>query len=149
MDREEKLQNIAGKICEANNLYLVETRIRGDVRQPVFEVFADSEQGITLAQCENITRQIQDELDMDDDFVGQYRLDVSSPGVDRSLTFDYEFSKNIGQTLNVTYQNKGEKVTVKGKLTGFDDNTIHLQMDKGEADIPRVDIDQAKVHIPW
>ncbi len=149
MDVKGKLENIAREACEAHNLILVEVRVRGNKQQPIYEVFADSEQGITLGQCEELTRTIQDEMDMDEDFNVNYRLDVSSPGVDRPLVYDYEFKKNRGQMLEVNYDSEGKDESIKGKLIDFDEQIIKIERKKDLVEIPRQSIKKAKVHIQW
>ena len=72
------IDDLARKACDDLKLHLVEVKIRGDRHKPVFEVFADSETGITLGECENLTRALQDYLDMDESIFGDYRLNVSS-----------------------------------------------------------------------
>ena len=53
---QEKIEMLARQACDDLNFFLVEVRIRGDRRQPIFEIYADTEQGITLKQCEILTR---------------------------------------------------------------------------------------------
>ena len=113
----EKLEKIVKPICEAENLYLVELKIGGDAKKAVFKIYADSEKGINLGQCEKLSRLIQDELDMDEQFLKNYRLDVSSPGLDRALVFDWEYKKNIGHNLEITLVS-AEKII--GRLLSFD-----------------------------
>jgi len=150
MTIEEKLEQIVKPLCEAEKLYLVEIKIRGDFRHPVFEIYADSEQGITLGQCEKLSRQIQDELDMDDDFQQSYRLDVSSPGLERPLVHDWEFRKNLGQTLQLITES-GQKIT--GKLLAVDRETVQLEVGKGkqrnQQKVKRSEVVQAKVKLQW
>ena len=101
MTIEEKIKKIADSVILAEGLNLIEVKIRGDAKNPVFEIYADNEKGITLGQCQKISRQIQDELDMDDSFQQNYRLDVSSPGLDRALIYDWQFKKSVGQRLEL------------------------------------------------
>jgi len=145
MDLTEKLQTIAAKICQSQNLHLVEVKVRGSARQPLLEVFADSEQGITLRQCENLSRLIQDELDMDEAFMGGYRLNVSSPGLDRPLSEDWEFNKNLGKKVIVVFTENGESRTTEGVLNSFDAHELVVD----QKPISRSTITKVKVKIQW
>lgn len=144
---EEKLKKIVKPICEAENLHLVELKIRGDAKKKVFEIYADSEQGINLGQCEKLSRLIQDELDMDDQFQNNYRLDVSSPGLDRALEFDWEYKKNIGHNLEITLT---AAETLAGRLLSFDEEVLNIENESGQQQIiKRSDVKQVKVKIQW
>jgi len=145
MNLTEKLQAAAAKICQRQNLHLVEVKVRGSVRQPLLEVFADSEQGITLRQCATLSRLIQDELDMDETFTSNYRLNVSSPGLDRPLTEDWEFKKNLGKKVVVAFTENGEARTTEGELKSFDAQELVVE----QKHINRSDVTKVKVKIQW
>jgi ribosome maturation factor RimP len=144
-----RIKELAQKVCEELNLYLIEVRIRGDQRNPIFEVFADSELGITLGQCEELTRKIQDELDISDFGLPNYRLNVSSPGVDRALEFDFEYKKNIGKNLIIKLQRSEDEDQITGKLTDFNEDELELEVDGSKRKIARNDVTEAKVKIQW
>jgi len=143
----EKLEKIVKPICEAENLYLVELKIGGDAKKSVFKIYADSEKGINLGQCEKLSRLIQDELDMDEQFLKNYRLDVSSPGLDRALVFDWEYKKNIGLNLEITLVSAEKAI---GRLLSFDENTLEIEDENGQQQaVARSDVKQVKVKIQW
>ncbi|NOX89649.1 MAG: ribosome maturation factor RimP [Calditrichaeota bacterium] len=149
MDLREKLEAIVRPICENNGFYLLEVRVSGGSHSPVFQVFADNERGITVDECARLSRMIQDELDMNDDFGMNYRLDVSSPGLDHPLKYDWEFKKNVGRHLVVKYRIEEKEWRVTGKLTDFNAETIILETKRGTMEIKRGDIEQAKVKVQW
>ena len=149
MDLRQKLEEIALPLCEKMGIYLVEIRIKGTVHNPVYQIFADTEKGITLAQCEKLSRAVKDELDMDLSLPERYRLDVSSPGLDRPLVHDYEFKKNIGQLLHVQVISEEGERRVEGRLTGFDKEEIEIQTKDKTERIRREQIKQARVQLRW
>lgn len=140
---------LARQACDDLNLFLVEVRIRGDKRQPIFEIFADTETGITLKECEMLTRELQDCIDMDEAFPENYRLNVSSPGLDKPLIWDFEFKRNIGQKLIIKLQSAKGAIEKIGKLTGFDKTSLQLSSDGMTEEIDRSEIIEAKVKIKW
>ena len=83
-------------------------------------VFIDSDEGITLARCQKISRSLEAHLDLDDEVPKNYLLEVSSGGVDRPLSFVRQYPKHIGRKLEVglkdgtKLQGKLEKVHEKG-----------------------------------
>lgn len=149
MSLQDKITEIAGTVCRAHQLYLVEVCVKGDNRRPVFQIFADSEKGITLGQCEQISRAIKDELDMDDDFSMNYRLDVSSPGLDRPLTEPWQFRKNMGYEIEVEYHSGDQAVKTWGKLVNVGADSIELEDKHGRVTIAFKNINRAKAKIQW
>ena len=107
-----------------------------------------NEKGITLGQCQKISRQIQDELDMDDSFQQNYRLDVSSPGLDRALIYDWQFKKSVGQRLELILKS-GERII--GALSAFNEQELEIQTDpkKPVQKLQRADIRQVNIKLQW
>jgi ribosome maturation factor RimP len=146
---QDLIEKLALKVCEDLGFYLVEVRVRGDKRQPVFEIYADTDKGITLKECEVLTRELKDRIDMHEEISGNYRLNVSSPGLDRPLERNYEFRRNIGQLLNVKIETGDAIVQKTGELKGFDENTLHLEISGNPEKIDRADVKEAKVKTKW
>jgi len=149
MDLKNKIEQIITPIIDDRHLYLVELKIHGSFRNPRIELYADSEKGITLGECEQLTRIIRDELDMDGSFDQNYQLNVSSPGLDRPLTGDWEFQKNIGKTLKVKYAVDEANRNIIGTLLKWDAEQIELETDSGTVSIPRRQIIRAKIKLKW
>lgn len=70
----------------------------------VLRIYIDSEKGITLADCERVSRQISALLDVEDPLLGRYNLEVSSPGLDRPLLKERHFQRFIGHSIRVSTQ---------------------------------------------
>lgn len=150
MGLKQQIVEIADRICREQNLHLIDVEVKGDANRTVFQIFADSITGITLGECERVSRLIMDEIDMDDAFPRNYRLDVSSPGLDRPLKTDFDFQKNVGYDLSVQVLEEDEKKTYTGQLLRSDADFIYLTDKKGgEKAIRRKDIDRAKVKLKW
>ncbi len=147
---EEKLKKIAEKICKAHGLFLVEALVKGDRKNPIYQIYADNEAGITLEQCTLLSREIRDELDMDETVDGNYRLDVSSPGLTRPLEADFQFKKNLNRELVVkVFDEDGKRKRYQGVLISFDANKIEIKTSEGLLEINRKNIDQAKLKLAW
>lgn len=71
-------------------------------QQSILRITIDSEKGITLADCERVSRQISALFDIEDPLLGRYNLEVSSPGLDRPLTKEKHFQRYIGHTVRVS-----------------------------------------------
>jgi len=140
---------LAKQACDDLNLFFVEVRIRGDRRQPIFEIFADTEPGITLNECEKLTRELQDRIDMDESFPGNYRLNVSSPGLEKPLIQDFEYQRNIGKQLIIKLHCEAGVIEKTGELRGFDNTNLQLLAGGVTETFKRSEIKEAKVKIKW
>ncbi|MEJ2054753.1 MAG: hypothetical protein P8X42_12605, partial [Calditrichaceae bacterium] len=74
---------------------------------------------------------------------------VSSPGLDRPLVFDYEFQRNIGQIIKVKLETDGSVLERIGGLKGFDKNFIQLDISGHTEQIDRSEVKEAKIKIKW
>lgn len=68
----------------------------------VLRIYIDSERGITLADCERVSRQVSALLDVEDPLRERYTLEVSSPGLDRPLVTERHFQRFIGHYVSIT-----------------------------------------------
>jgi ribosome maturation factor RimP len=115
----------------------------------VLSVFVDTDAGISLHQITNLTREIEDILDLHDPIEGSYRLNVSSPGTDWPLKETWQFRKNIGRNLNIYYEINAEKKHISGKLKEIENNNLLLETKSGDKTIPVSDIKKAVVKLDW
>ena len=82
--------------CE---IWGIEYRPRG--RNSMLKLYIDSPQGIGIDDCERVSRQVSALLDVEDPIVHSYRLEVSSPGVDRVLFRRDQYAANVGERVDV------------------------------------------------
>lgn len=78
-------------------------------------IFIDAPEGITLDDCERVSRQVSAMLDVEDPIIGAYTLEVSSPGVDRPLFTPEHYARHVGQRVRVMLR---RLVDGRRKLTG-------------------------------
>jgi len=150
MDLKTEVAALAETVCRNHDLELIDLEVKGDKKQTVFRVSADPERGITLGECETVSRELMDRIDMDDRFPRNYRLDVSSPGLDRPLKTDLDFRKNTGQDVVAYVREESVKKQVTGQLIRFDADFIYLEdAAQGEKAIRRADLDTVKIKLKW
>ena len=132
------------------NFKLIDVSIHGHNKKQNVKVIADTENGITLNECQKLSQEISDIIFRKDLIDGEYRLDVSSPGLDKTLQFDYEFKRNIGRNLIVSYydgENKLKEVT--GEMIEYNDNQICLKKKEQLIEIKQDKIKNAKIKLKW
>ncbi len=96
-------------------------------------IFIDSDSGVTIDDCENVTRAIDAPLDRLDPIEGNYILEVSSPGVERELVLDRHFDRYLGTPVMVKLIRPDENGIreYKGTLISHDKETITLMLENG------------------
>ena len=136
------------KIITDLGYVLVDVEYKKQVSGMVLELFIDSEKGITLDDCEKVSRALDDPLDeLNPTNDESYTLNVSSLGLDRPLTTEYQFNKYRDKLVEVKFyepfQPYKEKVK-EGWLKGWDDINVAVMFDTehGILLIPRKKIAQ-------
>lgn len=146
----EEIKAVIQPLFDERRVYLVDLELRGAPGSRVLKVYADTMSGITMEEIYRLTRDINDLLDIHDLIEGAYRLEVSSPGIERVFRKGWEFRKNLGRILRVIYREEnGEQNEILGKLVLADEREITLKIKKTETTIPLSSIVGAKVQMKW
>jgi ribosome maturation factor RimP len=143
----ENIREIAQQVAEQNNLFLIDLIVRGSESSRVLEVFIDGEINITADECALVSREISKRID-EKELLKSYRLDVSSPGVDRPLIYLKQYPKHLNRLFEVEYNTSGESSIFKGKLISVEDEVLTFQSNK-EIKIKFPDIIKAKVLVSF
>ena len=113
MNLKEQIIGLLTPLLEDDKYFIVEIQVSpSKIRQKV-TVLIDSDEGISIDECAEISRKLGDLIEEQGIFPNAYTLEVSSPGVDYPLAMPRQFRKNIGRTLKVILPEGIEK---KGQL---------------------------------
>lgn len=117
----------------------------------VLTLYLDSENPITLGDCEKVSRAVEPILDEADPIEQAYYLSVSSIGLDRPLKKDKDFMRNVGKALDVRlYAPIDKKKEYTGTLLRFDEESFTLKLKAGaELSIKRKDASSVKPHLEF
>ncbi len=126
---ESQVQRIAEPIAKALRLDIVDIECHGKGAKTIVRVFVEKEGGIGIQDCEQFHHSLGRALDVDDPVPHAYRLEVSSPGLDRPLKQRKDYDQAVGLNVRVKVHNPVQgKGTVIGQLTEVDDRGITLQV---------------------
>ena len=115
-------------------------------RRPTLRVYIDKDQGVTVDDCASVSRHISGVLDVEDPFLGEYTLEVSSPGIDRLLFKKEQFTAYQEQPIEVKLRFPFEgRRKFRGWFFGFDGDDIVVRVDQHEYLLPLRSIDRARV----
>lgn len=112
----------------------------------VLRIFIESGEGITIEDCEKVSRQVSAILDVEDPISGEYTLEVSSPGIDRPLFKISQFEEYADSEVDIKMRSPLDgRRKFKGRITKIDGNAIRIDVDGTEYDLDHSDIDKASV----
>jgi len=112
---EPKLEEIGG--------FLVDVRINPSGAR--YEVYIDTPSGVTIEQCEKVSRFLSFQMENDPAFPEKYTLDVSSPGMENPLKVQQQFDKNIGKEVEVLLLSGIKKEGILKKADGI---VLHMDV---------------------
>jgi ribosome maturation factor RimP len=130
--KKQQIHSIIEEIVHSSDYLLIDTVVRGSEHKPVIEVFIDSAEGVTTIECADISGKLHAALE-DKDIVNQsYRLDVSSPGIDRPLKFIEQFPRNIDRKFKIIYNNDETTSEFEGKLKSINNTELCFSVKEEE-----------------
>lgn len=113
----------------------------------ILRVYIDKEGGVSINDCEAVSRPLSDKLDEEDPIEGSYTLEVSSAGADRVLKKPEHFAAFIGSEVDVRLYRpiEGKKEFV-GVLTGYENGNVSLE---GDLRFEKKDVAQVRLHVTF
>lgn len=148
----EKTRETLQPVLERRNAFLVDVQVRVERKSLLVQAFADTDEGITIQECADISREVRPLLEARG-FGGPgggLMLEVSSPGIDRPLKFLRQYRRNIGRTFRVRFTQGADSRTITGTLTAVEGEMLTFQPENGEAiSLPFETILESKEELPW
>lgn len=115
-------------------------------RFSLLRIYIDKEGGITLTDCEQVSRQVTGVLDVADPIQGAYNLEVSSPGLDRPLFSLAQFARYIGSEVRLTLSAKLDgRRKFRGRITGTEDDRVQLEVEGSEVTVAADAVETARL----
>lgn len=135
---DEALEKLALDVCERHGVYIYNTEYKKEGSEYYLRLYIDKDGGVTIEDCENVSREISPLLD-DLTFIKEaYIFEVSSPGIDRALTRDWHFEKVMGEEIDIKlFAPIDGKKEISGILKGYDADAITVDTDGKEITIEK------------
>ena len=129
---EQKAEALAQPIVESRGYELVDVEYVKEAGTWYLRLYIDKEGGITINDCEEVSRLFGDRLDEEDFIEDAYVMEVSSPGLDRPLKKEKDYIRSMGKDVDVRlYRQIDRQKEFTGALTAYDDKTVTLTMEDG------------------
>ena len=151
MDRDliPSLWSMIEPVLEPEGIELVDIEFKPEGGRWVLRLYIDTARGVTLGDCELVSRQIGALLDIKDPIVHRYVLEVSSPGINRVLRKERDFRMFAGSPVRIRTRRKltGRR-NFQGILEGMEDSTIILEVDGARVEIDLENVEKANLDLP-
>lgn len=129
---EQKTEELIMPVIDANNFELVDVEFVKEGSNWYLRLFVDKEGGITIDDCEIVSRAMSDILDKEDYIEESYILEVSSPGLGRPLKKDKDFVRSMGSEVEIRlYKAVDKQKEFTGVLVDFDKNNVTIEIEDG------------------
>ena len=137
-----EIEQMVLPITDANNLELVDVEYVKEGGEFFLRIYIDKEGGISLNECELVTRTLNPILDEKDPIKDNYYLEVSSPGLDRPLKKDKDFVRYQGRDVEIKlYKPMNGSKLHEGELVGLtEDKNIKVIIDNKEVEFDKKDV---------
>lgn len=146
----KKLEEVLEPIAAARGAFLVSHAERTERGRKVIQVFIDTDEGISIAQCADLSRELASKLDELNAIQEPYELEVSSPGIEKPLTLLRQYKKNVGRNFVVQYWQESERKTLKGTLASLNEDRLTFVSEKRESTtIEFSKIIESIEELPW
>ena len=114
--------------------------------QSLLRIYIERGEGVTIEDCEKVSRQVSAILDVEDPIAGEYTLEVSSPGIDRPLFTVEQFKLYVASEVNIKLRNSlNGRRRFKGTITEVSGEDIVVRVDGEDYQIHQPDIEKAQL----
>ena len=146
----ELVAALAAPIAEQNGCTLWDVEYVREAGQWFLRVYIDKPEGISINDCEAVSRPLSDALDEADPIEGSYTLEVSSAGADRVLKKPEHFAQFTGSEVDVKlYRAREGRKELTGVLKGYDNGNVTVELPGGDVTLEKKDVAQVRLHVSF
>ncbi|MGN8630945.1 ribosome maturation factor RimP [Blautia sp. HCP3S3_G3] len=138
---EQRAEALLTPIVDANGFELVDVEYVKEAGEWYLRGYIDKPGGITVNDCETVSRAFSDKLDEEDFIDESYIMEISSPGLDRPLKKEKDFVRSMGKLIEIrTYRPIEKQKEFCGVLTAYDSNSVTIDEDGTERTFDKKEI---------
>ncbi|HJD40057.1 MAG TPA: ribosome maturation factor RimP [Candidatus Blautia stercoripullorum] len=138
---EQKAEALISPIVEKYGFELVDVEYVKEGSSFYLRAYIDKPGGITVDDCETVSREFSDKLDEADFIEEAYIMEVSSPGLGRPLKKEKDFKRSIGKEVEIrTYRPIDREKEFYGILKAYDENSVTIDCEEKERTFQKAEI---------
>ena len=123
--------------------------ISENTRGNFIRVVIDAERPVTLDDTTNLSKKLRNDDELDIRFPDGFRLEVTTPGLDKALESPFQFRKNIDRKLKINFSNGDGAQTITGTLVDANDTCVYIRDSGQDFNLDYDQINSAKVLISF
>ena len=146
----QSVTKLIAPTARENNIELVDVEYKKTGKAWTLRVFINKSQGVTVSDCQKLSREIEDLIEVHELIASPYVLEVSSLGLDRPLKKEADFLRNKGKQIQLkTFLPIDNKKKFLGTVRDFTNGTLFLEDKDDVLEIQLANIAQAKLVIKF
>ena len=147
----DRIRRLIEEVVAGQGYELVDAEFKGAGKSTILRIFIDKPDGITHRDCELVTEQVGTVLDVEDLIPSSYTLEVSSPGLDRKLVKESDYTRFDGKLARIqTRIPLNHQKVFRGRLKGLQDGKVRLELPTNDTlEIPLDVIQEARLEFDW
>jgi len=147
----DQIRRLIEGVVESQGYELVEAELKGAGNNSVLKIFIDKSTGISHHDCELVSEQVGTVLDVEDLIPSSYTLEVSSPGLERKLVKESDYTRFGGKLARIqTRIPLRQQKLFRGRLQGLIEGKVQLELPSGDLlEIPLDVIREARLEFDW
>lgn len=144
------VRTLAQPICAEHGVRLWDVEYVREAGEWFLRVYIDKDGGVSINDCEAVSRPLSDLLDEKDPIEGSYVLEVGSAGIERVLKKAEHFQEYLGAEVDVKlYRAQNGSKELTGTLTAYDNGAVTLTMQDEQLTLQKTDVAQVRLHITF
>ena len=146
----ELTAGLAAPIVEAAGCSLWDVEYVKEAGEWFLRIYIDKEGGVSINDCEAVSRPLSDALDEADPIEGSYTLEVSSAGADRVLKKPEHFAQFTGSEVDVKlYRAREGRKELTGALKAYENGDVTVELPGGDVTLEKKDVAQVRLHVSF
>ena len=147
----EEVKDLAEAVVDRRSLTLWDVEVAGRAGSTIVRIYVDAEDGVDLDTVAEVSEEISRGLDLRDPIPGKYMLEVSSPGLERSLRRPEHFAASRGGRVVVKTTERlfGDSHRVDGEIVEAGKDSVRLAVDGETIEVPYGAIKSARTVFEW
>ena len=147
---EKRFEEILTPIAAQNGVDIYDVEYVKEAGDYYLRAYIEKEGGVNIGDCENVSRALSDVLDAEDFIEDAYTLEVSSPGLGRTLKKDRHLEKSIGEKVELkTYKPIDGQKEFKGVLKAFTADSLTIEVNETDKTFSRADVSLIKLALDF
>src|SRR5215475_8096852 len=147
----DRIRQLIQEVVEGQGYEFVDMEFKGGGNSSILRIFIDKPEGISHRDCGLVSEQVGTVLDVEDLIPFSYTLEVSSPGLERKLVKESDYTRFGGKLARIqTRIPLRQQKVFRGRLQGLHEGKVRLELPNGDLlEIPLDVIDEARLEFDW